>query len=143
MIGRYSNKLYKEKPTYSAEDPNILKTNYKECLQDIILKNLPNNFDYKQIKDKQNIYVHLYFDSSNLLPKEIYMSAMNFDIFSVFSQNDIKHIEDDIKKRIKATKNIGWINEKEINRQLNDYKVVHHLLGFNLKDLFLLKEKTD
>ncbi|MEN5231906.1 hypothetical protein [Sphingobacterium faecium] len=138
IVGNKNNALFNElNDPELLFDPNILKVDYIEEVKKIILKHVILR---ELVDEKAEFSVHLYFNPENLHVEEVYFLYRNITPEKVFTSDQMKAIEQDLKYKIVGTKNINWINIREIDRQLKGAKFVNHSLGFKVNQLFSFKK---
>ena len=137
IIGNRNNKLFSESNDPELlMDPNILKVDYIENLKKIITKHvIAKDFVNKDAE----VYIRLFFNPENLKVKEVYFLFRKISADKVFTAAEMEAIEIDLKESIIATKNVSWINLREIDRQLKGAKYVNHMIGFKVYQLFSFK----
>ena len=139
-IGKRSNKIFDSIDGFGDYDASIIKDSYKELLAVILIENLPDNIDYKNLDSNQGLAIYLYFDTKNFTPEEVYFGTYIMDLFSIFPKKNIENIQNEIKFKIRGEKNIEDFGQEEVERRLNSLKYVRHLIWFNVRELFLVKD---
>jgi len=137
IIGNRNNKLFSESNDPELlMDPNILKVDYIENLKKIITKHV---IAKDSVNKDAEVYIRLFFNPENLKVKEVYFLFRKISADKVFTVAEMEDIEIDLKESIIATKNVSWINLREIDRQLKGAKYVNHMIGFKVYQLFSFK----
>ena len=137
IVGNKENKLFNEAiDLEKLADPKILKVDYIEDLKKIITKHV---IAKDSVKKDAEVCIKLYFDPETLKVKEVYFLFRRISADKVFTVSEMEAIENDLKESIIATKNVSWINLREIDRQLKETKFVDHIIGFKVYQLFSYK----